>query len=142
MISMEEFIDAHVSHHSIRNNKPVAPFFFTKSNPSGPDLVFVIRFDGARTVSGAKIEGHAKTFRKYCPNNLYISMIYDKLLAPSELPKDSSGVQQVVINISDNNFGHIFPQEHVEFIDRHKNTRKRSSNDDDSNDEDFPEKQS
>ncbi|KAG0071070.1 hypothetical protein BGZ89_011709 [Linnemannia elongata] len=95
--------------------------------------------EALRTVSGAKIEGHAKTFRKYCPNKLYISMIYDKLLALSELPKDPSGVQQVVINISDNNFSDIFPQEHVEFIDRHKNARKRSSNDDDSNDEDCSE---
>ncbi|KAI8355057.1 hypothetical protein B0O80DRAFT_52621 [Mortierella sp. GBAus27b] len=161
MMSMEEFMDAHVNHQSTRNNMPVAPFFFPKSKPSGPDLVFFIRIDGDRvipifvqmklhqgtsnfsekdwndalsTVSAAKIEGHAKGFRKYCPNNVYISMIIayptkwtDKLLAPSELPKDLSGVQQVVINVSDDNFGDIFPQEHVEFIDRLKNARKRSA---------------
>lgn len=170
MMSMEEFMNAHVHHWSTRNNMPVAPFFFPKSKPSGPDLVFFIRIDGARlvpvlvqmklhqgssnfsekdwndalsTVSAPKIEGHAKNFRKYCPNNVYISMIVayptkwtDKLPAPSELPKDPSGVQQVVINISDDNFGDIFPQEHVEFIDRLKNARKRSADDDDSNDED------
>ncbi|KAI8360926.1 hypothetical protein B0O80DRAFT_145835 [Mortierella sp. GBAus27b] len=161
MMSMEEFMDAHVNHQSTRNNKPVAPFFFPKTKPSGPDLVFFIRIDGVRvvpvfvqmklhqgtsnfsekdwndalsTVSAAKIEGHAKGFRKYCPNNVYISMIIayptkwtDKLLAPSEVPKDTSGVQQVVIKVSDDNFGDIFPQEHVVFIDRLKNARKRSA---------------
>ncbi|KAG9062119.1 hypothetical protein KI688_006845 [Linnemannia hyalina] len=174
MMSMEEFMDTHVNHGSTRNNMPVAPFFFPKPKPSGPDLVFFIRIDGARlvpvfvqmklhqgssnfserdwndalsTVSAAKIEGHAKNFRKYCPDNVYISMIVayptkwtDKLPAHSELPKDPSGVQQVVINISDDNFGDIFPQEHVEFIDRLKNARKRSTDDDDSNDEDCSKK--
>jgi hypothetical protein len=176
MMSMEEFMDAHVNHGSIRKSMPVAPFFFPKSKPSGPDLVFFIRIDGARlvpifvqmklhqgssnfserdwndalsTVSAPKIEGHVKTFRKYCPENVYISMIVayptkwtDKLPSPSELPKDPSGVQQVVINVSDNNFGVIFPQEHVEFIDRLKNARKRSADDDDSNDEDFKKQRS
>ncbi|KAF9922893.1 hypothetical protein BGZ67_010221, partial [Mortierella alpina] len=50
MMSMEEFMDAHVNHGSIRNNMPVAPFFFPKSKPSGPDLLFFIRIDGARLV--------------------------------------------------------------------------------------------
>ncbi|KAF9089653.1 hypothetical protein BGX27_002430 [Mortierella sp. AM989] len=90
--------------------------------------------DALSTVSAANIEGHAKNFRKYCPDNVYISMIVayptewaDKLPAPSELPKDPSGVQQVVINISDDNFGDIFPQEHVAFINRLKHARKRSA---------------
>ncbi|KAF9984705.1 hypothetical protein BGZ65_012828 [Modicella reniformis] len=175
MMSMEEFMDSHVNHGSMRNNMPVAPFFFPKSKPSGPDLVFFIRIDGKRiipvfvqmklhqgssnfsekdwndalsTVSSAKIEGHAKNFRKYCPNNVYISMIVayptkwtDNLPASSELPKDPSGVQQVIINVSDDNFGDIFPQEHVEFIDRLKNARKRTIDDDDSNNEDGTKKQ-
>ncbi|CAO3568677.1 unnamed protein product [Mortierella alpina] len=87
-------------------------------------------------------QDHAKDFRKYCPDNIYVSMIVayptkwtEALLAPSEVPKDSSGVRQVVMNVSDNNFGDIFPQEHVEFIDRLKNARKRSADNDDSNDE-------
>ncbi|KAI8594507.1 hypothetical protein EDD21DRAFT_409734, partial [Dissophora ornata] len=50
MMLMEEFMDAHVNHHSTRNNLPVAPFYFPKSKPSGPDLVFFIRIDGARLV--------------------------------------------------------------------------------------------
>ncbi|OAQ22444.1 hypothetical protein K457DRAFT_26086 [Linnemannia elongata AG-77] len=175
MMTMEEFMDAHVNHGSTRNNMPVAPFFFPKSNPSGPDLVFFIRIDDDRvtpvfvqmklhqrnsnfsekdwkdalsTVSAPKIEDHAKNFREYCPDNVYISMIVayptkwiSKLPASSELPKDPSGVQQVVINVSDNNFGVISPQEHVEFIDRLKNARKRSTDDDDSNDEDCSKKQ-
>ncbi|KAF8926898.1 hypothetical protein BGZ47_002487 [Haplosporangium gracile] len=175
MMSMEEFMDAHVNHGSARNNMTVAPFFFPKSNLSGPDLVFFIRIDGARlvpvfvqmklhqgssnfsvkdwnealsTVSAPKIEDHAKNFRKYCPHNVYISMIVayptkwtDNLPGSSELPKDPTGVQQVVINVSDDNFGGIFPKEHVEFIDRLKNARKRSADDNDSNDEDFSKKQ-
>jgi hypothetical protein len=90
--------------------------------------------DAISAVSAPKIEGHAKNFRKYCPDNVYISMIVayptkwsDKLLVPSELPEEPSGVQQVVINIGDENFGDIFPKEHVEFIDRLKNARKRSA---------------
>jgi hypothetical protein len=43
-------MDAHVNHGSTRNNMPVAPFYFPKSNPSGPDLVFFIRIDSARLV--------------------------------------------------------------------------------------------
>jgi len=89
-----------------------------------------------------------RTFRKYCPENVYISMIVaypikwtDNLPTSSELPKDPSGVQQVVINVSDDNFGDIFPKEHVEFIDRLKNARKRSAGDDDTNDEGCSKKQ-
>ncbi|KAI8345729.1 hypothetical protein B0O80DRAFT_431395 [Mortierella sp. GBAus27b] len=97
--------------------------------------------------SAPKIEDHAKTFRKYCPENVYISMIVahptkwtDNLPASSELPKDPSGVQQVVISVSDDNFGAIFPKEHVEFIDRLQNARKRSADDDDTNDGDCSKK--
>jgi len=170
MMSMVEFMDAHVNHGSTRNNMPVAPFFFPKFKPSGPDLLFFIRIDVARiipvfvqneaasgssnfsekdwkealsTVSASKIEDHATTFRKYCPDNVYISMIVayplrwtEKLLSPSDLPEDPSGVQQVIINVSDSNFGDIFPKEHVQFIDRLKNARKRSVDDDDGSDED------
>ena len=99
--------------------------------------------DAFSTVSAPKIEDHAKNFHKYCPDNVYISMIVayptkwsDKLLVPSKLPEDPSGVQQVVINIGDEILSDIFPKEHVEFIDRLKNARKRSADDDDSNDED------
>ncbi|KAG9062139.1 hypothetical protein KI688_006471 [Linnemannia hyalina] len=156
----------------------IDPYFareVRKCMPSGPDLVFFIRIDGARlvpvfvqmklrqgssnfsekdwndalsTVSALKIEGYAIFFRKYCPDNVYISMIVayptkwtDKLPAPSELPKDPSGVQQVVINVSDDNFGDFFPKEHVEFIDRLKDARKPSADDEDSSDEDCPKKQ-
>ncbi|KAF9924400.1 hypothetical protein BGZ67_009274 [Mortierella alpina] len=164
MMSIEEFMKAHVDEGSIRNKMPVAPFFFPKSKPSGPDLLFFIRVDGRKaipvfvqmklhqgssnfsekdwsdalsTVSAPKIEDHAMEFRKYCPDNVYISMIVayptkwaEALLAPSKVPKDCSGVQQVVINVSDNNFGDIFPQEHMEFIDRLKNARKRTADND------------
>ncbi|KAF9307709.1 hypothetical protein BG003_000340 [Podila horticola] len=163
-MSMEDFMDAHVNHQSTRNNKPVAPFFFPKSKPSGPDIVFFIRIDGTRvvpvfvqlklhqksssfserdwkdalgTVSAPKIESHEKDFRSYCPDNIYISMVVayptkwtSKLPILPNATLDASDVQQVVINIGDNNFSKIFPEEHVEFIDRLKNVRKRSAEDD------------
>lgn len=43
-------MNAHVNHQFTRNNMPAVPFFFPKSIPSGPDMSFAIRFDGARVV--------------------------------------------------------------------------------------------
>ncbi|KAF9278696.1 hypothetical protein BGZ68_008413 [Mortierella alpina] len=107
---------------------PVAPFFLPKSHLSGPDLVFFIQVDGRKaimpvfvqvmklhqgssnfsekdwgdtlsTVSALKIDDHAKDFRKYCPVNVYSSMIVAYPIKWAEaLWGDSSGVQQVVIN--------------------------------------------
>ncbi|KAF9929041.1 hypothetical protein BGZ67_006616 [Mortierella alpina] len=164
-MSMEEFMDAHVNHQSTRNNTPVAPFFFPKSKPSGPDLVFFIRIDGRRivpvfvhsatlykklwekalrTVSASCIQDYAKDFQKFCPDNIYISMVvaYPMICGASlppavEVPaKDARGVQQVVIRVSDVNFGQIFPKEHVMFIDRLKNAGNRAADDVDSDDDD------
>ncbi|KAF8923384.1 hypothetical protein BGZ58_003018 [Dissophora ornata] len=172
MLSMEEFLDAHVNGESTRNNLPVAPFFSPKPSDSGPDLLFVIRIDGSRlvpvfvqlklwsssfserewdgafsTVSAPKIEEHAKFFRKYCPEKVYISMVVAYptkwakiLLQPEEqskkILKDSSSVQQVVINVGDHNFGNIFPKDHVEFINRLKNAgEKRTATESGSEDE-------
>ncbi|KAI8595060.1 hypothetical protein EDD21DRAFT_425759 [Dissophora ornata] len=173
-MSMEEFMDAHVNQQSTWNNKAIAPFYFPKSKPSGPDMVFFIRIQGKlfpvfaqlklhqkstnftpeewkdaySTVSAPKIESHAKDFRKYCPEKAYISMIVayptkwtSKLPARPDVALDASGVQQVVINVSDNNFGEIFPKDHVEFIDRLKNTGKRSVGDVDGDDDDRSKKQ-
>ncbi|KAG9319042.1 hypothetical protein KVV02_007468, partial [Mortierella alpina] len=50
MMSMEEFMKAHVEEGSVRNKMPVAPFFFPKSKPSGPDLLFFIRVDGRKAI--------------------------------------------------------------------------------------------
>lgn len=98
------------------------------------------------TVFAPKIEEHAGSFRKYCPEKVYISMVvayptkWTKiLLQPEEqskkVLKDSGGVQQVVINVGDHNFGNIFPKDHVEFIDRLKNAGKRTANESGSDDE-------
>ncbi|KAF9314132.1 hypothetical protein BG006_004017, partial [Podila minutissima] len=45
---------------------------------------------------------------------------------------DANGIQQVVINVGDHNFGDIFPREHVKFIERLKNAGNRSTDDDES----------
>ncbi|KAG0273264.1 hypothetical protein BGZ96_004924 [Linnemannia gamsii] len=163
MMSMEEFMDAHVNHHSTRNNTPVAPFFFPKHKPSGPDMVFFIRIDGHRivpvfvqtklhqsstklynklwenalaTVSASCIQDHVKDFHNFCPDNIYISMVVAyPMVCGARLPvvkvpeKDERGVQQVVIRVCDTNFGQIFPEEHVKFINRLKNAGKRTAND-------------
>jgi hypothetical protein len=101
-----------------------------------------------RTVSAPTIERHAKDFRWYCPDNIYISMIVayptewtSKLASRPTAKIDASGVQQVVINVGDQNFGQIFPKEHVEFIDRLKSAGKRSAEDDESEGEDHSKKQ-
>ncbi|KAF9179047.1 hypothetical protein BGZ51_007276 [Haplosporangium sp. Z 767] len=152
---MEEFMDAHINHKSMRNNKAVAPFFFPKPQLSGPDMVFYIQVkgrlfpvfvrlklrqdfsakewkDALSTVSAEKIESHAKEFLKYCPEKTYISMIVaypakwtSKLQSRPDIKFESDGIRQVVINIGDRNFGKIFPKKHVEFIVRLKNSRKR-----------------
>ncbi|KAG0085988.1 hypothetical protein BGZ93_000347 [Podila epicladia] len=140
-MSMEEFMDAHINHGSTRNNMPVMKLHQGSSNFSERDWNETLS-----TVSAPKIEGHAETFRS--PDNVYISMIVayptkwtDKLPALSDLPRDTSGVQQVVTNIGDYNFGDIFPREHVEFIDRLKNVGKRSAKTDDDDGEDRTKKQ-
>lgn len=46
-----------------------------------------------------------------------------------------------VIDVGDNNFGEIFPKEHVEFIDRLKNAGKRTTGDDESDEDDRSKKQ-
>ncbi|KAF9177540.1 hypothetical protein BGZ51_008655 [Haplosporangium sp. Z 767] len=95
--------------------------------------------DALSTVSAPKIEDHAKDFRQYCPDNVYISMVVayptrwtewvSNLPSLSDLPRDAGGVQQVVINVGDYNFADIFPREHVEFIDRLKTVAKRNAAD-------------
>lgn len=50
MMPMEEFVDDHVNHEATRSNIPVAPFFFPKSKPSEPDLMFFLRIDGTRVI--------------------------------------------------------------------------------------------
>ncbi|KAF8924627.1 hypothetical protein BGZ47_003799, partial [Haplosporangium gracile] len=49
-VSMEEFMDAHVYHQSMRNDMLVPPFFFPSHKPSGPDMVFFIRIDGRKLI--------------------------------------------------------------------------------------------
>ncbi|KAG0099057.1 hypothetical protein BGZ93_009340 [Podila epicladia] len=170
-----KFMDAHVNHHSTRNNTSVAPFFLPNKS-SGPDMVFFIRIDGRRmvpvfvqmklhqssatlykklweralaTFSASCVQDHCKDFQNFCPDNIYISMVVaypvvcgSRLPPAVEVPKkDACGVQQVVIHVSDPNLSQIFPKEHVEFIDRFKKARKRSADDDDSNDEGCSKKQ-
>ncbi|KAF9200657.1 hypothetical protein BGZ49_009102 [Haplosporangium sp. Z 27] len=42
-MSMSQFLHAHCNSNSIHNNKLVPPFFYPKHQPSGPDVVFVLK---------------------------------------------------------------------------------------------------
>ncbi|KAG9319369.1 hypothetical protein KVV02_000942 [Mortierella alpina] len=133
MMSMEEFMDAHVNHQSTRNNTPSSATLYKK-----------LWEKALSTVSASCIQDHAKDFQNFCPDNIYISivvaypMVCGARLPPTvEVPeKDVRGVQQVVIRVSDVNFGQIFLKEHVMFIDRLKNAGKRAADDVDSDDDD------
>ncbi|KAI8345419.1 hypothetical protein B0O80DRAFT_431672 [Mortierella sp. GBAus27b] len=74
MMSMEEFMDAHVNHLSTRNNIVIPVFVQMKLYQRTSNFSEKNWSDALSTVSAAKIEGHARDFRKYCPNNVYISM--------------------------------------------------------------------
>ncbi|KAF9122191.1 hypothetical protein BGX30_002142 [Mortierella sp. GBA39] len=101
------------------------------------------------TVSASCIQDHAKGFQNFCPDNIYISMVVAypmvcgaRLPPDVEVPeKDARGVQQVLIRVSNTTFNQIFPKEHVGFIGRLKNARKRSADDEDSDDKDCSKKQ-
>ncbi|KAG0227746.1 hypothetical protein BGW41_003690 [Actinomortierella wolfii] len=114
-MSMGEFMDAHVNHQSMRNDKPVPTFFYPSSCPSGPDLVFSIYIGGGRkvvpvfvqmklhhssaklyksvwnkalaTVSAPCIEDCAKDFQNFY-SNIYISIVvaYPMMCAPKLPP--------------------------------------------------------
>ncbi|KAG9060868.1 hypothetical protein KI688_007937 [Linnemannia hyalina] len=120
----------------------------TKLHQSSATLYKKLWERALTTVSASCIQDHAKDFQNVCPDNIYISMVVAypmvcgaRLPPAVEVPeKDARGVQQVVIRVSDTNFGQIFPKEHVEFIDRLKNARKRAADDVDSDDEDRSKK--
>ncbi|KAF9429272.1 hypothetical protein BGZ76_001560, partial [Entomortierella beljakovae] len=69
----------------------------------------------------------------YCPSGTYVSMV---IAYPSEVvrsqfirpdPKPELGtLKRVVININDSNFASIFPETHVNFLNRLKNTRRKA----------------
>lgn len=54
-----------------------------------------------------------------------------KLPALPDVAVDANGVQKVVINVNNINFGKILPKDHVDFIDRQKPIGKRCANDND-----------
>src|SRR5690606_25387092 len=45
-LSMSDFMEAHYKNGSKRGDCAVPPFYYPKSFPSGPDIVFVLRIDG------------------------------------------------------------------------------------------------
>ncbi|KAG0220948.1 hypothetical protein BGW41_007392, partial [Actinomortierella wolfii] len=45
-MTMSDFLDAHVNNNSELHGQPVPPFFYPEEHLSGPDVVFVVRFNG------------------------------------------------------------------------------------------------
>ncbi|KAG0056092.1 hypothetical protein BGZ83_006353 [Gryganskiella cystojenkinii] len=43
-MSLDAFLDAHVNRKSLKDGKPVPPFYHPAETPSGPDIVFVLHF--------------------------------------------------------------------------------------------------
>ncbi|KAF9178796.1 hypothetical protein BGZ50_007463 [Haplosporangium sp. Z 11] len=52
-ITMAEFLDAHINNNSERDGGLVPPFLYPEKQPSGPDIVFVVRFSGVALDSTA-----------------------------------------------------------------------------------------
>lgn len=112
MTSIEEFMDAHINHLSTRNNKPAT--HFSPPSPSCQDQTW---FSSLRlTVVGRCLfhSDDAASKAAKLPSGHPSCQHY-------QTPLSTSGV---VFNIGDNNFGEIFPKEHVEFIDRLESARK------------------
>ena len=83
-----------------------------------------------------KIESHARKFRDFCPEKTSISIVIaypgkwiSKLRARPNVRFEGDGMRPVVINVGENNFAEIFPKDHEEFVDRLKNSGKRSIED-------------
>ncbi|KAF9312598.1 hypothetical protein BGZ91_006491 [Linnemannia elongata] len=82
------------------------------------------------TVSAEPVKQHAADLGKYCPTdktciNMVIS--YPAIVTARLVPRpdpDFKGLKQVVIKVDETNFGAIFPQSHVEFLDRTKTRLK------------------
>ncbi|KAF9433352.1 hypothetical protein BGZ76_009570 [Entomortierella beljakovae] len=102
-ISMSEFLDAHCNNGSVRNSEHVPPIFFPKENPSGPDIVFVLRSEGQYypVFAQSKISNHVdqakggikhahettcydcikahltgSSLAKYCSKNIFFSLLF------------------------------------------------------------------
>ncbi|KAG0262915.1 hypothetical protein DFQ27_002036 [Actinomortierella ambigua] len=161
-MSIEEFLDGHVFHQSVRHDRPVPPFFFPKYAESEPDMVFVIRIEGsARSMTvpvyvqmkmhqGASVFAESvsdtapgcsphvpivseEDLRRYCPDNVYISIMvthpmeWTRLMPSRPLfqMKGAEDVQRVAIQVDDDNFDEIFPKECVEFIQKIQRMTRR-----------------
>lgn len=155
-ISIENFMEAHVRNSSMHDGRAVPPFFFPMATPSGPDIIFYIQVNNKlfpvfvqlklrqtlyekdaqsalKTVSAESVKQHAADLHKYCPTDkTCISMViaYPAKVVAKLVPRpdpDFEDLKQVVINVDETNFGAIFPQSHVEFLDSIKTPLKRQT---------------
>ncbi|KAF9927304.1 hypothetical protein FBU30_003333, partial [Linnemannia zychae] len=70
----------------------------------------------------------------YCPTGAYVSMV---ITYPAEVVKfqntrpdpepELRGLQRVSINIDDNSFPQIFPEQHAKFLDKLKQHKRRAT---------------
>ncbi len=68
-MSLDAFLDAHIHHGSNKDGYPVPPFYHPAETPTGPDVVFVLRFDN----------------HGYCPVFLQLKMRHKMTTLETEL---------------------------------------------------------
>lgn len=84
-------------------------------------------------------QGLSQVLPGECPYQLDRSIPYQvdiQVASTTKYHSEASGVQQVVINVSDNTFVKIFLEDHADSIDRLTNVGTRSAGHDDSDGED------
>ncbi|KAF9160791.1 hypothetical protein BGX21_011524 [Mortierella sp. AD011] len=153
-ISLSEFLKAHFVDNSLKDGKPVPPFYFPEGQASGHDIIFCIGVSGKafpvflqlklRTVVSDKSNDDDRTRRLkatelggLCPAGTYVSLIIDYPTAvtaklhrrPDPLPQFYN-LQGVTIRVDDGNFREIFPKDHVALFDMLKTSLKKTGQND------------
>ncbi|KAF8962660.1 hypothetical protein BGZ46_001134 [Entomortierella lignicola] len=94
-VSLEKFLESHIKHGSMFDGHELPPFYLPAIKPSGPDLVFVLKFEGEiyypvfvqlklrhslssaqavhalETVQELAVEGHLNSHRKKKSSKIY-----------------------------------------------------------------------
>ncbi|KAG0044704.1 hypothetical protein BGZ83_010081 [Gryganskiella cystojenkinii] len=98
-LTMHDFMEAHYTNGSRKGDYEVPPFYYPGLSPSGPGIVFVLRFnkelypvfvqtkllkgiypgdveDARLTVHESRIKDHLPNLAAYCPGGKYLSLLY------------------------------------------------------------------
>ncbi|KAF9348895.1 hypothetical protein BGX26_012738 [Mortierella sp. AD094] len=153
-ISMKEFLKAHFVDNSLKDGKPIPPFYFPESQASGHDIVFCVVIQGKvfpvflqlklRTVISDESTDNDGIRRlkvmelgELCPAGTYFSLIIDYPTAvtatlhrrPDPKP-EFYNLQGVTVRVDDGNFDKIFPKDHVVLLNMLKISLKKTDQND------------